>query len=510
MSKILLVDPPWYIFQRIKTNSVSLGIVYIATVLKESDHDCLIYNGDFITYPMTGQEGVLVDYKNYINQIKNKTSQVWADFRNILEEFKPDYVGISILTPKYESAIEISKIVKEYNSNIPVFVGGVHPTLQPTELLKESSFDIAVVGEGEKTTAELITVLESNGNLSSVRGVYYKKNDTIVQNPLRPLIKDIDTIPFPDFTLLHRFEEYPPEYLNRILTSRGCPFKCIYCASNQLWTRKVRFRTPENVFEELETRYNKFGIRFFQFNDDTFTLDQRRLEKLCELIVEDKMKIKWMCDTRADKLNENTLKLMKHAGCNQINIGVESGSEKILDYIQKGESLDSIKKAFPLAKKLKISTLAYFMMGFPYETKEDLLQSIEIMSEIKADDVCWSLFTPYPGTEIYNHLIETGLLTTTPDWSRFFHHSPEMNFSKYISNQEWLELIELVDKSIQDYRREAAIEKIMRNPVQSLVERQLKYLKKPSLIIRDFTLIPVLYRHILRKSRIKQIDENYE
>jgi radical SAM superfamily enzyme YgiQ (UPF0313 family) len=353
MSKILLVDPPWYIFQRIKSDSVSLGIVYIATVLKESGHDCLIYNGDFTTDPFTGQEGVLVDYKNYIDEITHKTSRVWVDFMNVLREFKPDYVGISMLTAKYGSAIEIGKIVKKYNSEILVFVGGVHPTLQPTETLKEPYFDIVVVGEGEKTVTELIKTLESNTALSSVKGICYKENDTILQNSPRPLINDIDVILFPDFSLLYRFEEHSPVYFNSILTSRGCPFKCTYCASNKLWGRKVRFRTPENVFEEIKYRYNKFGVRKFRFNDDTFTLNRQRLEKLCELIIKfkEEMKIKWMCDTRADQLNENTLKIMKNAGCTDINIGVESGSEKILDFIQKGESLETIKNAFFIAKE---------------------------------------------------------------------------------------------------------------------------------------------------------------
>lgn len=499
MSKILLVDPPWYIFQRIKTDSVSLGLMYIATVLKERGHDCLVYNGDFATYSLTGHEGVTVDYKNYINEIAHKTSHVWVDFSNLLEEFKPDYVGISMLTPKYGSAIEVAKIVRNYSPDITVFVGGIHPTLQPAETLKESSFDIAVVGEGEETVVELIKVLESNESLSSVKGIYYKENGMISQNPPRQLMEDIDVIPFPDFTLLHRFEEYSPDYLNRILTSRGCPFKCVYCASNKLWTRKVRFRAPEKVFEEIKYRYTKFGIRFFKFNDDTFTLNRQRLEKLCGLIIKDKIKIKWMCDTRSDKLNEDILKIMKKAGCRQVNIGVESGSEKILNFIQKGESLETTRNAFLLAKKLKVNTLAYFMMGFPSETKEDVQQSIKTMREIKPDSVCWSLFTPYPGTEIYNHLVENGLLAESPDWSCFFHHSPDMNFSKNISNREWLELIKLVDTAILDYHRKVAIEKIMRNPARSFFERLSMYKKKPSLILKDFTLVPEMYRSVSRK-----------
>lgn len=499
MSKILLVDPPWYLFQNIKTDSVPLGVTYIATVLKENNHNCLIYNGDFTTDYLTGHEGVLIDYKNYINEITHKTSPVWLDFKNLLNGFKPDYVGISILTPKYGTAIELAKIVKSYSSNIPIFVGGLHPTLQPVETLKESCFDIVVMGEGEKTVVELIKALDSNKNLSSIKGIYYKENGNILKNSPRPLIEDIDAIPFPDFTLLHRFEEYPPDYLNRILTSRGCPFNCIYCASKMLWGRRVRFRDPEKVFEEIKYRYDKFGVRFFKFNDDTFTLNSQRLGKLCGLIIKDEMDIEWMCDTRADKLNEEMLKIMKNAGCCQVNIGVESGSEKILSFIQKGESLETIRKAFFLTKKFKITTLAYFMMGFPYEIKEDTIQSINIMRELNPDIVCWSLFTPYPGTEIYNNLIDAGLLAKAPDWSRFFHHSPDMYFSKNFSEQEWLELIELVNNAINDYHREAKIKKNIRNPIHLLLKRMPMYKKKPSLIWNDFSFVHDLYKYVLKK-----------
>lgn len=332
-------------------------------------------------------------------------------------------------------------------------------------------------------------MLETGGKLSSVKGICYKENGSLIQNSTRPLIKDVDEIPFPDFTLCHRFKEYPSEYFNRILTSRGCPFNCIYCMSSKLWGKKVRFRSPEKVFKEIKYRYQKFGVRSFKFNDDTFTLNRGRLEKLCTLIIKEKMKIKWECDTRADTLNEEVLTIMKSAGCFQLNIGVESGSEKILNFIKKGESLEAIKKAFILAKKVKIKALAYFMMGFPIETKEDILRSIEVMKEIKPDGVCWGLFTPYPGSEIYNHLNETGALTTPMDWSHFFHHSPEMNFSKHMSNKEWLRMIGFVDNAIREYLRENAVEKFLKNPVGGFFERVLIYKKDPSLIFKNLGLL---------------------
>jgi len=501
MAKILLVDPPWYVFQGIKSDSVIVGMVYIASVLKEKGHDCLVYNGDFTMDTLKGGEGLFVDCENYLDNMAYDESFVWRDFEKLLEKYAPDYVGISMHTPKYGSAVKIAKIVKKYDPYIPVLVGGLHPTIEPIETLKEPFFDVAVIGEGEETIVELINVMDTGGELSSVKGICYKENKVVVQNPPRPLIEDIDAIPFPDFTLCHRFEEYPSEYFNRILTTRGCPFSCVYCMSPKLWRKKVRFRSPEKVFEEMKYRYQRFGIRFFKFNDDTFTLDCRRLEKLCALIVKGKMKIKWGCDTRADKLNEDVLTMMKNAGCSHLNIGVESGSEKILGYIKKGESLEAIKKAFVLAKKMKINVLAYFMMGFPPETKEDILMSVEVMKEIRPDGVCWSLFTPYPGSEIYEQLKKNGTLQAPSDWSNFFHHSPEMNFSSHISDEEWPRLIEFVNNSIKDYLRECAVERFFENPVKSLAERISIYRRDPSLILKNLRLIPNVWRGALKKIR---------
>jgi len=499
MSKILLVDPPWYIFQGIKSNSAIVGIVYIATVLRENGHDCLVYNGDFTTDTLKGEEGLSINCKNYLDNMAYERSPAWGDFAEVLMKYNPDYVGISMHTPKYRSAVQIAKIVKNYNSDIPVLVGGLHPTIDPIETLKESFFDVAVVGEGEETIVELVKVMETGGELSSVKGICYKENGSLIENSPRLLIEDVDVIPFPDFTLCHRFEEYPSEYFNRILTSRGCPFNCIYCMSSKLWGRKVRFRSPEKVFEEIKYRYQKFGVRSFKFNDDTFTLNRVRLEKLCTMIINEKMKIKWECDTRADTLNEEVLTIMKSAGCFQLNIGVESGSEKVLNFIKKGESLEAIKKAFILAKKVKIKALAYFMMGFPIETKEDILRSIEIMKEIRPDGVCWSLFTPYPGSEIYKHLKQNGAFGIPSDWSNFFHHSPDMYFSSHISDEEWPRLIEFVDNAIKDYLRAREVEKFFENPVKSFAERISMYRKDPSLILKNFMLIPKIWRGALGK-----------
>lgn len=452
MSKILLVDPPWYIFQNINPPCIPLGLTSIASTLKENGHDCLIFNGDFTKESLQGQERLLCDYQNYQNyleEMKNKKHPVWNEFKSVLECFNPDYVVLTILTPKYVFAVEISRIIKAYNPQVPIIIGGVHTTLLPKETIKENFFDFAVVGEGEITVSELITCLQSSGDLAAINGICYKKDGVVVQNPPRTLIKNLDTISLMDFALLYRFNEYPADYFGSIMTSRGCASRCIFCASHNLWGRNVRFVSPERVLEEIKNRYHKYGVKKFRFNDDTFTANHPRIRRICELMIKDKLKIAWMCDTRADRITPEILAVMKNAGCYQINIGVESGSEKILKKIQKGESLQTIKQAFNIAKKYKIQTLAYFIMGFPFEIKDDIEKSIQLMNEIKPDLICWSIYTPYPGTEIYESLLKAGIITN-PDWSLFFHHSINMNFTSF-SNDEWLELVRYVEESNTKY-----------------------------------------------------------
>lgn len=496
MSKILLVDPPWYVFQNINPPCIPLGLTSIATSLKEKGHECLIFNGDFTTSSLQGQERLLVDYLNYqsyIQEMKNKKHNIWNEFKSVLESFNPDYVVLSILTPKYISALEISRIIKTYNPRMPIIIGGVHPTLLPIETLKESFFDFAVVGEGEITVLELIKCLESSGDITSINGICYKNNGTILQNPSREYIQNLDDIPLLDFSLLYRFSDYPTDYLGSIMTSRGCTSQCIFCASYKLWGRKVRFVSPERVLEEIKNRYYKYGVKRFRFNDDTFTLNHKRIKHICGLILKNKLNITWMCDTRADRITPDILKIIKDAGCHQINIGVESGSEKVLNRIQKGESLETIKEAFALAKTYKIQTLAYFIMGFPFETKDDIERSIQLMNEIKPDLICWSLFTPYPGTESYELLLQNGIITN-PDWSQFFHHSLNMNFSGY-SNQEWLDLIQYVEQSnseyISEYNRKNKISNLRKDSIHTIIGRINMYLQSPGLFRRVLKVIGV-------------------
>ena len=260
----------------------------------------------------------------------------------------------------------------------------------------------------------------------------------------RPFIKNLDEIPFPAFHLLQNLE--PQQlYCKGITASRGCPFECTYCASKLIWTRQIRFRSPENVAAEIKDRHRKFGITSFSFQDDTMTLDHRFVEKLCRLINDFDFRIIWQCDTRGDTLDFDLLKLMKKSGCIHIRIGLESGSPKIQAMIKKRIKTDKVKAVLQMARTVGIETTVYFMVGFPDETEADIKLSIEIMKKLNPNHTIWSILTPFPGTETWAIAEKRGLVNKNSNWDTFFHHFNQGSIFKTITDEKWNEMLALID-----------------------------------------------------------------
>lgn len=238
----------------------------------------------------------------------------------------------------------------------------------------------------------------------------------------------------------------PKNHLGTIISSRGCPYQCIFCASRRIWGAKVRFRSPENVFREITEKNRKYRIDLFNFNDDSFTLKKENVLKLCNMIIKGHIKINWKCDTRADLISYKLLKKMKDAGCVKISLGIECGNDKMLNYIKKGITIKQVIGTFKITKKLGIGTMAYFMMGFPNETLKDIYDAIKLMKKIKPSHPCWSIATPYPGTELYEICEKEGLIKGKFEWEKFHHHSNKMGFSRYINREEFVKLTKKIEK----------------------------------------------------------------
>ena len=460
--KILLINPP---FERLFGEGAAprgvktpLGLCYIAGLLEKNGFECKVYNTDFIENPnVLSSKSFTKMYKTYLNTLNNLDSKVWIEIKEKLRDFDPDFVGISVMTPMLVSGLNVAKIVKSYNSDIPIVFGGVHPTISPEETIEYDDVDIVVRGEGEKTFLDLIKNYNDKRN---IKGITYKSRNKIINNPSRPLIKDLDELPIPARHLLFDYKKYPPETFGNIFASRGCPYNCIFCASNKIWKRTVRYRSPENVIKEIKHIKNNFNTRLFRFEDDSFTLNKKWVFSLCNLIINEKLNIKWTAETRADVVDDELIKKMKEAGCKMIDIGVESGSDTSLKKIKKGVTLDQIRNAFKIIKSNNILTNAFFIVGFPWESEKEINMTVSFMKELNPFHAYFSVSTPYPGTELYDIYDKENLIPKKINWANFFHQSSDMYLTKKYSRNEVSEIIQ----NAQD-----EFEKQNRNNIKNLI-----------------------------------------
>ncbi len=283
----------------------------------------------------------------------------WNLLENTLKSFAPDIVAISIQTPMIKDALTAASIVKKYNSNIITVAGGPHVSCLPEETLTNPNIDIVNFGEGEYTLLELC----KNIPLSDIKGIIYKSDNIQIRNPSREPIQNLDTLPFPAWHLLS--PKYFETHEGSVLTTRGCPYNCSFCQPCQrlIFGNKIRRRSPTNVVNEIEILHKKYGIRFIRIQDDTFTSDLKWIEQFCEELKTRKLSIILDCKTRADTVNEETFEKMHKVGFYRIDIGVESGSERIRNNIlNKNVSEETIISAFKILHKLKKASLAFFMI----------------------------------------------------------------------------------------------------------------------------------------------------
>jgi len=379
-----------------------LGLAMIAAVLMENGYDVKI-----LDLPALGlSEDMLPE---------------------IVSKEKPDVVGITALTPAIDEAIKTAELVKKTDSNIPIVLGGAHGTILPEETLRGApSIDVVVRGEGEQTMLELVKALDEDrmAGLNDIRGITYRSGQVIRSNPERAPILDLDSLPFPAFHLLpmDKYRLHPP-FGRRlpampIITSRGCPYRCIFC-SKSVFGRKYCGNSADYVIAEIQLLIEKFGIKEIKFYDDVFTLDKKRIISLCSKLKEIDLDIAWTCETRVNLVDANLLRIMKDAGCYMIEYGIESGNQTILNNLRKDITLDQIIGAFKLTEHAGVDTAAYFMIGSPGETQDTIRDTIDFAKKIDPDFVQFSLTTPYPGTELYDLIIKEGYVDT--DWKKYMY-----------------------------------------------------------------------------------------
>ncbi len=434
---ILLVDPPFYRFFNYFNRYFPLGLSYLSSTLRKAGHQVTMYDAD-CNKNSKGMDYTRLPekYRTYLNELKNPGNPIIKEISETLVKYQPDIVGITVMTPKAASAFTVASLVKKYNKNCHVIFGGPHATLRPDEILKNTGdVDFVVNGEGEFTFLELVNALVTKtNNFSTVSGISYRDGDKIIHNDTKGFIDNLDCLPFPDRETLLGLDTYTSEDMGLLMGSRGCPYNCSYCAT-QIWTRKVRYRSLANILEEVVYVHRQYGTRQFTFKDDSFTVNKKRVMEFCNKLTGADIKINWDCNTRVDLVDADLLKTMKKAGCNSIKVGIESGSERILKLMDKGITLERIEESAKLFRNVGIHWTAYFMMGIPTETREDIKKTLDLLYRIKPGFASIGVYEPFPGTRLFDIGVERGLVTREMSYEDFFTRIPSDYYLKDVNRR---------------------------------------------------------------------------
>lgn len=399
--KVLLTLPPEIhkleIYRFTGMKAPPLGLAYIAAVLEKEGHKVKII--DTPTLEMNSRE--------WIEEVKS---------------WKPDIIGISMLTPTAPKGYIAAKLVKEeLGKDTIVIVGGPHPTYMYNEALN-NNIDIVVRGEGEYTTLELVNTIEKHGLnknvLAKIKGIVFKDDyGKIVVTPRRPFIENLDKLPWPARHLLP-MDKYTlfgkPIRVAHVMASRGCPYGCMFCITSYFWDRRLRFRSAKNVANEIEFLVNKYKVKQIVFTDDELTANRMFLYNLVKELKKRGIDITFACGSRVDHVDKRFLEFLYKNGCVALYFGVESANQKTLNRIGKKITIEQAKKVFKWVKELGGFATGSFILGFPWETIDDIKRTIDFALKLDPDYAQFTVLTPYPGTPIYDYALKHNLIE---DWN---------------------------------------------------------------------------------------------
>lgn len=379
-----------------------LGLSYLAATLQSGGHEVEIL--DLLTAKATSSK-----------------------ITHRLEKLRPHVVGSTGPTMVFPSAAKVLKTCKDYDSQIITVMGGPHVSFAVEDSFKRAPWiDYIVLGEGERTLLELVNTLEKKGDQGEVAGIAFKYGEAIAKTQPRPLIQELDEIPLPARHLLPLARYRALGTACSVVSSRGCPYSCIFCSAPKMFGRKVRFRSPRLVVDEMESIRD---LCFERVNlvDDTFTLNHKHTEALCREILRRNLKIEWNAYSRVDTLTPDIVDLMRQAGCTFLVFGVESGNQQVMDNIKKGITVEKVRHAVKMTSSAGIKSFASFILGLPGETPETARDTLSLAREIfEAYGIQYGFhyLAPFPGTEVYEQARQMGIRLTTRDWRRYNANEP--------------------------------------------------------------------------------------
>lgn len=416
--RVLLINPPYPVAEG---PSPSFGLMSLAAYLLEN-----------------GYEVIIEDY------IVNPYSEARA--KKTVSNFAPHVIGATAVTMNVHAALEILKTYRRFSPAAAIMMGGPHVTFDAQAILADNDFvDFVVRGEGELTCLALIQNLENKKAFGDIAGLSFKKEGAVVHNPKRGFIQDIDVLPYPARQLV-QLSKYKALGLSvSLLTSRGCPFECIFCVGSKMVGRKVRYFDTKRVVDEFEM-LSEMGFKQINIVDDLFTSNKKRCIAICEEIMRRGIKHPWTAFARVDTVSEDLLAVMKAAGCTMLCFGVESGVQEILNKIKKKTTLEKIEKAVRICKQAGIEPMASYIMGLPGETKKTIQQTQDFAAGL-CDNYGFHILAPFPGTEVREKADQYGLKILSNDWRKY-------DANQAVCQSAWLAPHE-IDQVVNDFNREA-------------------------------------------------------
>jgi len=394
--KVMFIVPPGSIemeFGRLSTAGGELpwlGMAYVAAAVRKVGHQVF-----------------LRDY-----EVEGKS---WDAVHSDIVSFDPDVVTTAGFINNMDRCLKLFDIAKSANPKIITVLGGPQATIFPDDAIKSSNLDFLTISESEISFTRLVSFAEDPEARPTFLGVIYRDRKTgeIKKNDRQPLVQDLDSFPLPALDLYPMEKYYPPVYIwgkkvANMVTSRGCPYECTFCEAKMTFGRTFRYHSEKRVLEDLDYLNKRYGYDSFQFYDDIFTTDRRRVVELCESLLKNNRKYKWMCYTRTDRVDPELLKLMKRAGCYMISFGIESGDQVLLDKIRKKLVVETNMKGIEDCAKAGINGVGTFMLGLPGETRQQTVNTIEFARKSKLAYSIFGITEPYPGTEMWGDAVKEG------------------------------------------------------------------------------------------------------
>jgi len=384
---VLLITPPREVPQR--ADFPPIGLAYISALLRS--------------------EGISVE-------VLDAAAYSWNWLAKIVRLKSPRIVGIACWTQERGQTFKTAKLIREILPETKIILGGHHATAFPSYMFAQAHADAVIIGEGELTALELVQTMLDARNLGTVKGIAYSEGGEVLVTEPRELITDLDSIPYPSYVDFN-LDNYLgiPDVKGKaasIMTSRGCPHKCIFCSAGNFWKRKWRARSPNNVIGEIEWLYHQYKVKNFFFFDDNFTTKRERAIEICRGIIDRKLDIRWVASSHVTHIDEELLRWMKKSGCFRIEFGIESGSPRVLRNIHKGQTISQIEHAFQLVHEAGIKPRAYLIVGSPGETRETIDETLALMKKIRPYySRTAEIMLVFPGTGLYEMAKSSGLVS---------------------------------------------------------------------------------------------------